>query len=67
MKIIILLALLVILVSLGLALFNMTKKNKKNRKMLYYLTIRITFSVILFIILLISFKLGLIRPTNSLL
>ena len=73
MKILIALAFLGILASLGSALFFMMRRpnndasaedNRRSRGMARALTVRVVLSVLLFICLLISWKLGLISPTG---
>jgi hypothetical protein len=47
-----------ILLSLGSALFHMSRSKKTNPKVVWGLTIRVALSVILFLMLMISYKLG---------
>ncbi len=54
--------LLAILVSLGSALFNLSRKTRDSRKVARDLTIRISLSVALFILLMIAWHLGIIAP-----
>ncbi len=61
-KIIILLLLLVVLVSLGQALFYLIRDEGKSDRMLKFLTWRIGLSVFIFILLLIGQAVGLIHP-----
>jgi hypothetical protein len=51
-----------IVVSLGSALFNLTRRTRDSRKVARDLTIRVALSVALFILLLIAWHLGLIAP-----
>ena len=78
MKILIVLALLAILASLGSALFFMMRRpggstdsdsnpedNRcRSRQMARALTLRVLISVLLFVALLVSWKLGYIQPTG---
>jgi len=54
--------LLGIVVSLGSALFNLSRKTRDSRKVARDLTIRVGLSVALFILLMIAWRLGLIAP-----
>lgn len=54
--------LLGIVVSLGSALFNLTRKERDSRKVARDLTIRICLSVVLFVLLMIAWHLGIIAP-----
>ncbi len=54
--------LLGIVVSLGSALFNLTRKARDSRKVARDLTIRICLSVALFVLLMIAWHLGMIAP-----
>ena len=54
--------LLGIVVSLGSALFNLTRKERDSRKVARDLTIRICLSVALFVLLMIAWHLGIIAP-----
>jgi hypothetical protein len=51
-----------IVVSLGSALFNLTRRTRDSRKVARDLTIRICLSVALFVLLMIAWHLGIIRP-----
>jgi branched-subunit amino acid transport protein AzlD len=64
MKIIVAIAFVLIIGSLASALlFMMLDKGKSNRTV-YALTMRVGFSVLLFILLLIAYRLGWIQPTG---
>ena len=64
MKIIVAIAFILIIGSLASAfLFLMRDKGKSNRTV-YALTLRVGFSVLLFILLLVAYKFGLIQPTG---
>ncbi|HWM71569.1 MAG TPA: DUF2909 domain-containing protein [Steroidobacteraceae bacterium] len=54
--------LLGIIVSLGSALFNLSRKASDSRKVARDLTIRIGLSVALFVLLMIAWHLGMISP-----
>ena len=54
--------LLGIVVSLGSALFNLTRRARDSRKVARDLTIRICLSVALFVLLMIAWHLGIIAP-----
>ena len=54
--------LLGIVVSLGSALFNLSRKTRDSRKVARDLTIRVGLSVALFILLMIAWRLGIIAP-----
>ena len=54
--------LLGILISLGSALFNLSRKSRDSRKVARDLTIRIGLSVALFVLLMIAWHLGMISP-----
>jgi len=62
MKILIPIAFLLIIGSLFSALFFVMKDKGKSSRAVYALTFRVGFSVLLFLILIISFKLGWIHP-----
>lgn len=62
MKAVILLMLLGVVISLGSALFSMTRKNGDPRRMLNALIWRVAMSAGLIIVLVVSWKLGYIEP-----
>ncbi|WP_298293863.1 twin transmembrane helix small protein [Thiomonas sp.] len=62
MKILIPIAFVLIIGSLFSALFFVMKDKGKSSRAVYALTFRVGFSVLLFLILIISFKLGWIHP-----
>jgi len=68
MKIVIVLAFLVILGSLASALLFMMRGNKDNQgsnsRMAWALTVRIGVSVLVFLLILLAWKLGYIQPTG---
>jgi Protein of unknown function (DUF2909) len=51
-----------ILISLGSALFNLSRKARDSRKVARDLTIRIGLSLALFVLLMIAWHLGIISP-----
>jgi hypothetical protein len=61
-KIIIIGLLLVILVSLGTALFSMLKNEPESNRTVKALTFRITLSIALLILIMVGYSLGLITP-----
>ena len=64
MKIIVAFAFLLIIGSLASALLFMMRDKGKSNRTVYALTMRVGFSVLLFILLLIAYKFGLITPTG---
>ncbi len=64
MKIIVAIAFLLILGSLGSALFFLMKDKGKSNRTVRALTMRVGFSVALFILILLAYKFGLIQPTG---
>lgn len=68
MKYMVLLAFILIIGSLAAALFfmmkNTTDNQKGSRKMARALTLRIGFSILLFLAILIGWKLGYLHPTG---
>lgn len=62
MKAIVILVLLAIVGSLGHALFSMTSGPSDDKRMVQALTVRVSLSVALFVLLLISWRLGLMAP-----
>ncbi|MGC9162944.1 MAG: twin transmembrane helix small protein [Thiomonas sp.] len=62
MKILIPIAFLLIIGSLFSGLFFVMKDKGKSNRAVYALTFRVGFSVLLFLILIISYKLGWIQP-----
>lgn len=51
-----------VLVSLGVALFHLASNKGNGDKLLRSLTIRVALSVLLFLVLMIAWRAGLIRP-----
>lgn len=64
MKIIVAIAFLLILGSLGSALFFLMKDKGKSNRTVRALTMRVGFSITLFILILLAYKFGLIQPTG---
>ncbi len=62
MKFVIIAMLLAIIASLGHALFAMTSGPSDDKRMVRSLTIRVALSVSLFVMLLISWRMGLMSP-----
>lgn len=61
-RLLIIAALVAIIASLGSALFQLARGKGDSQKMLRALTWRISLSVGLFIVLLVAWRMGLIRP-----
>jgi hypothetical protein len=64
MKIIVAIAFILILGSLGSALFFLMKDKGKSNRTVKALAMRVGFSIALFILLLVAYRLGLIQPTG---
>ena len=64
MKIIVAIAFLLIIGSLGSALLFMMRDKGKSNRTVYALTLRVGFSVLLFLLLLIAYHFGLSQPTG---
>jgi hypothetical protein len=64
MKIIIAIAFLLIIGSLASALLFMMRDKGKTNRTVYALTLRVGLSILLFMLLLIAYKFGLIQPTG---
>ncbi|AKZ61834.1 membrane protein [Herbaspirillum hiltneri N3] len=64
MKIIVAIAFVLIIGSLASALLFMMRDKGKSNRTVYALTMRVGFSVLLFILLLIAYRLGWIQPTG---
>ena len=62
MRIIVLLFIAVILFSLGSALYYLVKDKGQSERVVRALTVRITFSIALFLLLMLGFYFGLISP-----
>jgi hypothetical protein len=62
MKLLVVGLLLAIVASLGHALFSMASGPSEDKRMVQALTIRVGLSVALFVLLMISWRLGLINP-----
>jgi hypothetical protein len=61
-KFLIVATLAAIVVSLGTGLFHLVKDEGRSKRMVNALTIRITLSVLLFVLLFIAWKGGMIQP-----
>ncbi|MDO8305662.1 twin transmembrane helix small protein [Herminiimonas sp.] len=64
MKIIVAIAFLLILGSLGSALFFLMKDKGKSNRTVKALAMRVGFSIALFILILLAYRLGYIQPTG---
>lgn len=64
MKIIVAIAFILILGSLGSALFFLMKDKGKSNRTVKALTMRVGFSIALFILVLVAYSFGLIQPTG---
>ena len=64
MKIIVAIGFILIIASLGSALFFLMKDKGKSNRTVQALTLRVGFSVTLFILLLLAYKFGWIQPTG---
>ncbi len=65
MKPIIVMIMVAVIVSLGSALFSMTRGAGSAQRMANALTLRVALSVTLILVLLISWKMGLMEPPGS--
>ena len=63
-KPLILLTLAAIIVSLGSGLFHLVKDEGQSKRMVTALTIRVALSVLLFVLLLLAWRAGLIEPND---
>ena len=61
-KLLIVLLLVAIVVSLGSGLFHLVKDDGQSKRMVNALTVRIALSVMLFVLLFVAWKSGLIAP-----
>ncbi|HEV7716494.1 MAG TPA: twin transmembrane helix small protein [Steroidobacteraceae bacterium] len=61
-RIVVIVVFLGILVSLGSALYQLTRANNDSRKMVRALTVRIGLSIVLFALLMLAWYFGLIEP-----
>ena len=61
-KLLIVLLLVAIVVSLGSGLFHLVKDDGQSKRMVNALTVRIALSVLLFVLLFVAWKSGLIVP-----
>jgi hypothetical protein len=64
-RITILITLFVIVASLGSGLFYLIRDRGESRRTLNALTVRITLSIILFVLILVGFLTGVIAPNSS--
>jgi len=61
-KILIVVVLVAIVLSLGSGLFHLVKDDGQSKRMVNALTVRIALSVLLFVLLFVAWKSGLIEP-----
>jgi apolipoprotein N-acyltransferase len=61
-KLLIILVLVAIVVSLGSGLFHLVKDEGKSKRMVNALTLRIALSILLFVLLFVAWRGGLIAP-----
>lgn len=64
MKILVAIAFILILASLGSALIFLMKDKGKSNRTVQALALRVGFSVVLFVLILIAYQLGWIQPTG---
>jgi hypothetical protein len=64
MKIIVAIAFILILGSLGSALFYLMRDKGQSNRTVQALALRVGFSILLFVLILVSYKLGWIEPTG---
>ena len=62
MKVLIAIGLIIVVISLGQALYAMSSGPQNSARMVKSLTVRISVSVALFIALMVAWKLGIIEP-----
>lgn len=65
MKIVILVLLFLIVVTLFLALYTLIKDRGRSNRTVRLLTMRIALSILLILVLIVSYKAGLIHPNQS--
>lgn len=61
-KIVVLVMLLLILLSLGAGMFSLVKDRNQSNRTAKFLTLRIALSILLFLLLVVSFFMGWIQP-----
>lgn len=64
MRYVVIVAFVLIIASLGSALFFMMKDRGQSDRTVYALAMRVAFSITLFIFILVAYKLGWIQPTG---
>jgi hypothetical protein len=61
-KVAVIVVLVAIVASLGVALYHLATDRGESRKLVQSLTVRIALSVVLFLLLMLAWRLGLIHP-----
>ena len=64
MKILVALGFILIIASLGSALFFLMSDKGKSNRTVYALALRVGFSILMFLLLLTAYRLGYIKPTG---
>ena len=64
MKILVALGFILIIASLGSALFFLMRDKGKSNRTVYALALRVGFSILMFLLLLTAYRLGYIKPTG---
>ena len=64
MKILVAVGFILIIASLGSALFFLMRDKGKNNRTVYALALRVGFSILVFLLLLVAHHLGYIQPTG---
>lgn len=64
MKIVVAIAFLLIIASLGSALFYLMRDRGRSNRTVHALALRVGFSITLFVLILVAHKLGYIQPTG---
>jgi hypothetical protein len=64
MKILVALGFILIIASLGSALFFLMRDKGKSNRTVYALALRVGFSIVMFLLLLTAYRLGYIKPTG---
>jgi Protein of unknown function (DUF2909) len=64
MKILVAVGFILIIASLGSALFFLMRDKGKSNRTVYALALRVGFSIVMFLLLLAAYRLGYIKPTG---